>query len=206
MLWDPEKQLLVEMVARQVGVTETLGSYRGQVLLNRSGKTRAGNPLGLQSVKEIVSMVCVPIAEGLASINEELIEVFPHDRLPILSIHQSKGLEFPLTIVDVGSRFKSNHWKQARMRFPQEGDTPHRLEDEFRPYSPLGKPTRSERDRAFDDLIRQYFVAFSRARNVLLLVGLESARPQGAIPNVALGWERGASKSNWCASPPYLEI
>ena len=46
---------------------------------------------------------------------------------------------------------------------------------------------RSGWDRAFDDLIRHYFVAFSRAQDVLLLVGLDN---YGDIPNVATGYVR----------------
>lgn len=203
---DPEEQLLVEMLTRQIAASELLGSYGGQILLNRDGKTRAGNPLGDRSIVEIMRNVTIPLASGAASINEELMEDFPRDRLPILSIHQAKGLEFPLVIVDVGSRFASNHSKQARMRFPSEGDTPHRMEDHFRAFSPLGVPSRPALDRAFDDLIRQYFVAFSRPRNVLILVGLNASRPGGSIPNVALGWTREGGDSAWSVAQPYLEI
>lgn len=206
LVFDAEKQLLVELVARQVTTAELLGSYRSQVLLNRAGTTRTGRKLGDGSVAELIRYVFVPLASGVGKLNEELIEDFPRDRLPILSIHQSKGLEFPLAIVDVGSRFGRKHPMQTRMRFPSEGDGPHRLEDEFRKYGPLGQPARSQIDRAFDDLIRQYFVAFSRARNVLLLVGLDAARPTGSIPNVALGWARRDYMSKWTNPSPYLEI
>ena len=48
------------------------------------------------------------------------------------------------------------------------------LEDIIRKFSPLEIPERSGKDRAFDDLIRHYFVAFSRAQDVLLLVGLNT--------------------------------
>jgi hypothetical protein len=58
-----------------------------------------------------------------------------------------------------------------------------------RQFSPgLGAPARSQLDRAFNDLLRLYFVAFSRAPDVLLLVGLDSV--VNGIPNVATGWDR----------------
>jgi DNA helicase-2/ATP-dependent DNA helicase PcrA len=79
------------------------------------------------------------------------------------------------------------------------------MEDEFRPFSPLGKPSRAQLDRAFDDLYRQYFVAYSRPQDVLLLVGLDAARPTGTVENVALGWDR-SGRSRWENKPPYLEI
>jgi DNA helicase-2/ATP-dependent DNA helicase PcrA len=49
------------------------------------------------------------------------------------------------------------------------------------------------RDRAFDDLYRQYFVAFSRAQDVLILAGLNVSGPQGRISNVAAGYARDLS-------------
>ena len=61
----------------------------------------------------------------------------------------------------------------------------------------MGESERSEKDRSFDDLTRLYFVAFSRAESVLLLVGLNSAiegytkkNQHFNIPNIALGWSR----------------
>jgi DNA helicase-2/ATP-dependent DNA helicase PcrA len=59
-------------------------------------------------------------------------------------------------------------------------------------------------DRAFDDLIRQYFVAFSRAQDVLVLVGLTSVRDGYSlksgkarqIENIATGWDRDG-KWHW---------
>lgn len=67
----------------------------------------------------------------------------------------------------------------------------------MRCFSSLGESERSEKDRSFDDLTRLYFVAFSRAENVLLLIGLLPSLDGYAvnnnlkqIPNVALGWNR----------------
>lgn len=140
-----------------------------------------------------------PIASGLVQVNEDLLETFPRDRLSILSIHQSKGLEFPLTIVDVGSDFKTNAAGHRFKRYPVSGGPPHRLEDLLRPYSPLGAPPRSHIDRAFDDLYRQFFVAFSRPQDVLLMVGLNATAPGGHVSNVATGWTRDGN-SLW--EPP----
>ncbi|MGB9619276.1 MAG: hypothetical protein ACPL7K_02560, partial [Armatimonadota bacterium] len=43
-------------------------------------------------------------------------------------------------------------------------------------------------DRAWDDLRRLYFVAFSRAQNVLLLVGLTSViREPNPVPAIGCG-------------------
>ncbi len=71
------------------------------------------------------------------------------------------------------------------------------IEDSIRKHSILGESDRSEKDRSFDDLTRLYFVAFSRAENILLLIGLNQAidgysfkQKHQSIPNVALGWSR----------------
>jgi DNA helicase-2/ATP-dependent DNA helicase PcrA len=99
--------------------------------------------------------------------------------------------------VDVGSRFKTNDIKTQRLRFPKSIKDETTIEDTIRQYSSLGKSERSEKDRSFDDLTRLYFVAFSRAESVLLLVGLSSAvegytkkNQHFNIPNIALGWSR----------------
>ena len=109
-----------------------------------------------------------------------------------MSIHQAKGLEFPLVIVDVGSDFKTNHHAHAFKRFPENGGKTCTIEDELRPHSILGTHSRSAKDRAFDDLIRHYFVAYSRPQDLLLLVGLNSAKTN--IKNIATGWDRN---ENW---------
>ena len=53
--------------------------------------------------------------------DENLLDTLPDNRINIMSIHQSKGLEFPLVIVDVGSDFRTNHHKNAFKRFPEDG-------------------------------------------------------------------------------------
>src|SRR5262249_50268435 len=98
------------------------------------------------SVYSAVWDIFVPLASGAIDVDEDLLETLPRDRLNVLSIHQAKGLEFPLVIVDVGSDFRQNHWKQAFKRFPRDGGETCNLEDELRPFSPLGVPVRSALD------------------------------------------------------------
>jgi len=108
----------------------------------------------------------------------------PRSFFPIMTVHQAKGLEFPLVIVDVGSDFRGNYVAQRRLRYPETPDSVHIVEDLVAPFCPIG-PARAQRpplDRAWDDLRRLYFVACSRPENVLVMAGLTSQ--MGPAPKV----------------------
>lgn len=191
---DAEGLVYLEVITRTIAQSARFISYGSSI--------RRDEPHATRSVTAILRGVFEQLASGAIDIDEGLIETFPRDRLNILTIHQAKGLEFPMAIVDVGSDFGGNHWKQAFKRFPREGGRPHILEDAVRPFSPLGRPNRSALDRAFDDLVRHYYVAFSRAQDVLVLVGLgdEQDGPLPRVPNVATGWTRSGEWS-WEGMP-----
>jgi DNA helicase II / ATP-dependent DNA helicase PcrA len=185
---DAEGQVYLEAFTRQVAACEQVGKFKSRVVTDRNEAEASS-----QSLVELLRDFLRPIAAGTVKVNEDLIDAFPRDRLTILSVHQAKGLEFPLTIVDVGSDFRTNSSAQKFKRFPETGATPHIMEDYFRPHTDLKGPLRSGRDRAFDDLYRQFFVAYSRPQQILLLVGLTTNIPGEAtgIRNVATGWTRG---------------
>jgi DNA helicase-2/ATP-dependent DNA helicase PcrA len=162
------------------------------------------------SIKYIIKDIFIPIALGSIDIEESLIEeTLPPNRLSIMSIHQSKGLQFPLVIVDVGCHIKTDSWMNSNKRFPRykNGTTEVamissvNIEDTFNNCSNNCPSPRSNLNRAFDDIIRQYFVSFSRAQDVLLLIGLNTVRRNFTdhhgnikrIPNVATGWDRNGT-------------
>jgi DNA helicase-2/ATP-dependent DNA helicase PcrA len=190
---DPEGQVYLEVFTRQLTAMSQLSGFEGRVVHDPA------NPdLNAASVRDLLCDWLAPIADGTVDVDEDMIGSFPAGHLPVLSVHQSKGLEFPLVLVDVGSDFKASrnrprgHEANAFKRFPRSGGASHNLEDLLRPLSGLkGVAKRSAKDRAFDDLERLYFVAFSRAQEVLVLVGLNDSHPRtGPIPNVAVGWDR----------------
>lgn len=188
---DVESLVFLEAITRTMAQTGIFNSFEGNILHDEDIN------LDYLSIKEAIWNILVPLATGAIEVDEGLLETLPDDRINIMSIHQAKGLEFPLVIVDVGSDFKQNHYAQEFKRYPHEGGKPCNLEDELRTCSPLKKPDRNSRDRAFDDLTRQYFVAYSRPQDVLVLVGLTSVRDgfntqngHKEIPNVATGWSR----------------
>jgi DNA helicase-2/ATP-dependent DNA helicase PcrA len=94
--------------------------------------------------------------------DEEDDEVIcPTGMVPVMTMHQSKGLEFPFVFV-------------GHMNEKPEIQASHELETIFsaHPANPARTFTRpAEIERAEMDLIRQYYVAYSRAKYALILVG-----------------------------------
>ncbi len=186
---DVEGIVYLEAITRSIKQTGFFNNYSGNIVFDDYHEKA--------SVLEAIWNIFIPIATGGVGIDEDLLETLPDDRINIMSIHQSKGLEFPLVIVDVGSKFTKNHVRTQNLRFPKLPPKNKTIEDRVRTFSSIGESKRDEKNRAFDDLTRLYFVAFSRAENVLLLIGLNSAidgyvskNKLQQIPNVALGWNR----------------
>jgi len=191
-----EGLIYLEAILRTIEQSSIFGKFGSNIIFDHENKQ-----LSTASIKEVFWNVLVPIASGTIEINEDLVDAFPTDKVNIMSIHQAKGLEFPLIIIDVGSEFNTDNRWQNFKRHPTTGTPAGLQEDEYREYSPLDKPNRSALNRAFDDLFRRYFVAYSRPQDVLLLVGLNSSRwgygsHQNTIPNVATGWTRG-ERPDW---------
>ena len=187
---DVEGVVYLEAITKSITQTGFFNDYHSNISFKNPNQER-------ESVLEAIWNIFIPLSTGGVSIDESLLETLPDDRINVLSIHQSKGLEFPLVIVDVGSKFKRNDIRTQRLRFPKSLSDNITIEDSIRQYSSLGISERSEKDRSFDDLTRLYFVAFSRAESVLILIGLNSAiegyinkKQHFDIPNIALGWSR----------------
>ena len=191
-LRDDEGLVYLEIVTKTITQTSLFSDFKANIILN--GRNR---DVDQDSVIETMWNIFVPIALGAINLDLDILENLPEHGVNIMSIHQSKGLEFPVVIVDVGSDFKMNYANHAFKRFPGVPGKSCTLEDNMRKFSKLGKPERNALDRAFDDLIRQYFVAFSRPQGLLLLVGLNSLKDgyffnnaMRYVPNVATGWDR----------------
>lgn len=178
----PEGQIYIETIARTIAEAGQVSNYRSAIF--------SGTDYDNQSVKDAIREVFEPIAEGEVEVDEDIMPYVPRAVFPIMTIHQAKGLEFPLVIIDIGSDFRTNHHTQRPFRYPNKALDVHLTEDEIANYSPVGlaRQQRSELDRAFDDLTRQYFVAKSRPQKILLFVGLTSQlRQRKQVPSVATG-------------------
>jgi len=187
---DAEGLFYLEAICRAINQSSLVNSHDSKI------KFEENHPVE-NSVRALYKSIIVPIAEGIIDTDEELLFTIPiEDRLNIMSIHQAKGLEFPITIVDVSSDFKTNHPKQRMKRYPDKSDKTALIEGFLRDYTEDEWSLRNGIDCMFDDLIRKYFVAFSRTQDVLILVGLTSSiAGEKIVRNIATGWDRN---SNWC--------
>jgi DNA helicase-2/ATP-dependent DNA helicase PcrA len=186
---DPEHQVYLEAVSRAAAQAAGFSPYRSLILRDEPHRTR--------SVQSIVRDVLAPIADDLVEVDEDIMPSIPRDRLNLMTIHQAKGLEFPLVIVDIASDFTRNSPRQRFRRFPDSPSPVTLLEDDLSAYTPIGqlRVARSAIQRGFEDLIRLYYVAYSRPQSVLLLVGcIPCLRYNTTIPHVATFWRRDG---NW---------
>ena len=182
---DPEGQVYLEAMARCFSQSALFSSYRSTIVFSGDNRER--------SVRRALQDIFQPLAVGAIDVDEDIVPSVPRDRLQLMTIHQSKGLEFPMVIVDVSSDFGRNSPQQRFARFPESPSNVTRGEDDLAPHCEIGglRTARSALDRTFDDLVRLYYVAYSRPMCVLLLTGLDPGlQHQTTIPHVAKFWSR----------------
>lgn len=178
----PEGQVYLEAIARTITQAGQLSYLHATVYHGTSNDDN--------SVKHIIREIMEPLAQGDVEVDEEVMPYVPRNVFPMMTIHQAKGLEFPMVILDVGSDYKSNHHSQKPFRYPAAGGNLHLTEDEVASSSPVGpaRQMRTPLQRAFDDLKRQYFVAKSRPQMLLLIAGLTTQLGQNPrVQSVATG-------------------
>jgi DNA helicase-2/ATP-dependent DNA helicase PcrA len=192
---DPEAQVQLEAITRAVAAASTFSGYKAAIQRDEPHRTR--------SVQSALRDVFLPIAEDLIQVDEDIMPSVPRDRLSIMTIHQAKGLEFPLVIVDISSDFKTAHHMQKFKRFPEDESSVVRMENDLASATPVGaaRLQRSGMQRTFEDLIRLYYVAYSRPQSLLLLVGCQQGlQYKTKIKNVAKFWRSDGSWA-WVSDP-----
>lgn len=108
---------------------------------------------------------------GVNDVEDENV-ICPLGMVSVMTMHQSKGLEFPFVFVGhLGDNAKA--------------DSTHALEDMLGAFPNLSNRTfknLSADVRAELDTIRKYYVAYSRAEHALVLLGTKSQVSKGATP------------------------
>ena len=90
---------------------------------------------------------------------EDPEDPFPKGRIPFLTIHQAKGLEFPVVVL--GNPRKND-------------DTPNQMEIRIRPFLEREPGEPLERMPKFDTM-RMFYVALSRAKNLLIIAAFRGS-------------------------------
>lgn len=104
---------------------------------------------------------------------EDFDETLPSDCISFMTIHQSKGLEFPITVV--GSLYDNPRKSYTEM---------DEIMQESYYHKPIFEPLNSIKYFDFD---RLYYTAFSRAQNLLVLSGYEHGS-HNRVPSKAFDW------------------
>ena len=101
------------------------------------------------------------LVQGGLSEFEDFDETLPSGCVSFMTIHQSKGLEFPITIVGSMNAVPAKNYTDL---------------DEILQHEYYHKPIYEPLDHIkYFDFARLYYTAFSRAQNLLLLTGCESS-------------------------------
>lgn len=181
---DPEHQAYMEAVSRAAAQMVSFSAYRGLVLRS--------NDVNLRSIEAALRDMLAPLAEGDIDIDEDIFSDPPRNCFNMMTIHQAKGLEFPLVLVDVSSECKTNHAKQRFKRFPETPSGTTSIEDAFAAFTEIGslRMQRTALQRSFEDIIREYYVAYSRPQSALVLIGNSKAlRTNTNIKHVGHFWQ-----------------
>lgn len=165
--------IFYKIIAHEPFKTYLESDIKGNVLKNRAARnlSEISRMLGkyalLHSMYKISGENKVAMAEYLFNVYlkymyidgigeyEDEAEYAPHGCVPFMTVHQAKGLEFPVVIV--GSLDNIPRQKNDFLMKLAEVDYFHRLP--FEPYEEM----------KFFDFKRLFYVAFSRAQNILVL-------------------------------------
>jgi DNA helicase-2/ATP-dependent DNA helicase PcrA len=168
---DPEKTYRLGMLSTIFETYASIpypghpGSSRGEL---RTSKTEGGIISYGWRTTFYYALIGLLSSTGLDDPENEQI-ITPPDRLPIMTVHQAKGLEFPFIFV-------------YGLNLRPRNDDSILLEDafsEFRKNPPLVDFTPEE--RAEHDLIRFYYVAYSRAKYALIHLVPDAHRKSGNL-------------------------
>lgn len=125
---------------------------------------------------------------------EDQYDTFPSGHVQVMTVHQAKGLEFPVVFLASLERTPEKSYDET-----DDGEPVPRVADLLSDYTdrtpPTDVPTRAERDQ-----IRQFYVAHSRAEDNLVLLGtdwyLQDADGSTVLPSLGAD-ANGPVGVNW---------
>jgi DNA helicase-2/ATP-dependent DNA helicase PcrA len=180
---NPEQTLRLSVLS---SVLEAFTNVHGSDLTTDS---RSDGRISIQWKRAFYySFLDLLISEGLNDF-EDVEESFPQGRLPIMTFHQAKGLEFPIVFVgNINVTQDQLKWKAQSKEFA--------LEDMLKPWRmSLGSqklPPFDALERAEQDTIRLYYVAYSRAKELLVLLTHEELESKKSFLPLAPEMQRVA--------------
>ena len=127
------------------------------------------------------ALVTLMLQQGINDPEDKEV-MYPRDRVPFMTVHQAKGLEFPIVFV-------------AKPDEKAEVDAPVLIEQEMQQFRKSDVILSDPADRSKEDLIRFYYVAYSRAQYVLFILLQSDEINPGEEAGQQLGL--GGGKLTW---------
>lgn len=173
---------------RLAKITKLLEAYSSMPILSYPDMSRglikvSNDTLGFINnhwLRDFYNLFIGYVLESGFDDDEDQDSIAPQGFVPVMTMHQSKGLEFPFVFV-------------GHIAEKAKPSVTHKLETFMSKYSEKRQFQRASiEDRSQMDMIRQYYVAYSRAEYSLILLGTKSQFKKISIP---LGPEK-----NWAVS------
>jgi DNA helicase-2/ATP-dependent DNA helicase PcrA len=171
-LTDPEGGERLKVLNRVLAEYESL-FFDGELKLEQGTD---GRQVYGRTLQNFYGVFAEGIHDGLNDPEDDEVSILP-GQVNVMTIHQAKGLEFEVVFV------------LRPDKQPSVGST-HILEDEFDAYvrrRTRPPKRRSQEMRAAEDAVRLFFVAYSRAKRLLVVVGHEVGKWDRALGRSARG-------------------
>lgn len=150
----------------------------------RASTQSAGELSWMWKLELYNALVTLLVQQGINDPEDEEV-VYPRGKVPFMTVHQAKGLEFPVVFV-------------ARTDEEAVPDSQHVIEEETSQFRKSASFTSGIDQKAREDLIRFYYVAYSRAQYALILLLNSSNINPGERPGQLIGL--GGGDLNWLRS------
>jgi ATP-dependent helicase/nuclease subunit A len=170
------------------------GAERMANVLRLIELARAYDPLQRQGLYRFLKFI---EAQREVEVDHEPAPVAAGDAVQLMSIHKSKGLEFPIVaLANIGGRFNERSLNESILVSETLGLCPKIFPDDLDVMYPSiahWMARRNERRELWGEEMRLLYVALTRARDTLILVGTAPRRRDGER------WESVASAaiSDW---------